>query len=479
MTAVVPVYRHLLILLLGIAPAAAEVEPVLDSAAIVQPALLSGPGFTVSPTATVRGFMAQFEITTAFGPLVAESVELLAIRQAEIPAIEALERTSRTEAFSQALKNRAEKTGKAVWQVATHPIDTVTGLPAGVARYFVKQVNRWTNRAQSVSDRAAREFGSSGDPFSEPQAPMGTARASGGDASEKKGKAWYERAGKEVSREVKRQLDFGKMRRELAKHLGVDPYSSNPLLRERLDRLAWAAVGGNLSAGAALDSIGGAAAQVLSVTGQLNTLVWELDPENLREANRVRFARWCSDDFAVRQFLRRGGFTDTLRTSLADSVEALKPAAGCNDLVEIAAGTRTELEARYLVNALTLLRHHGGKPGGKLFVVGAAIVWRSTDGNLILPLPLDWMSWTDDMAAFFDSPQFAKESNKTLLLTGEASMQTQRELTRRGWHLMARTPYPGAPAYAADISQGLPQTLDMEPAQLLCVGDVEETAACL
>jgi hypothetical protein len=41
-----------------------------------------------------------------------------------------------------------------------------------------------------------------------------------------------------------------------------------------------------------------------------------------------------------------------------------------------------------------------------------------------------------------------------------------------------RTPYPGAPAYADDLSQGLPQPA-VEAAPQLCVGDVAETAACL
>ena len=112
-------------------------------------------------------------------------------------------------------------------------------------------------------------------------------------------KPWYGSVGKEIGREAKRQLDYGKMRRQIAKHLGVDPSTSNPLLRERLDTLAWAAVAGNLSAGTALDAVGGTAAEVISVGGRLNQLVWELDEENLRERNRERLSRWCSDDFAL------------------------------------------------------------------------------------------------------------------------------------------------------------------------------------
>lgn len=454
-----------------------EAEPRLDAAAIVQPALLSAPNATVAPQAAVHGYMARFALDTPFGPLAAESVELLAIRQAEIPAIETLERASRSGAFAHALGEKFKKTGKSVWQVVTHPIDTLAGLPAGVARYFRKQVQRWSGRAQSVSDRAAREFGADGDPFRTPQAPMSAAREPlPGEPVEKKDKPWYGSVGKEIGREAKRQLDYNKMRREMAKHLGVDPSSSNPLLRERLDTLAWAAVAGNFSGGAALDAVGGTAADVISVGGRLNSLVWELDEENLRERNRQRLARWCSDDFAVRQFLRRGGFNDSLRTTLADELDALKPARGCNDLVEIGAGTRSELEARYLVNALRLIRSQGAQRG-ELFVVGAALAWRDDDGRLLLPLPLDWLSWTEDMGEFFTATQFRVE-DKTVLVGGDVSTAAQRALAARGWHMSLRTPYPGAPAYADDLSQGLPQPA-VEAAPQLCVGDVAETAACL
>jgi hypothetical protein len=37
--------------------------------------------------------------------------------------------------------------------------------------------------------------------------------------------------------------------------------------------------------------------------------------------------------------------------------------------------------------------------------------------------------------------------DKTVLIAGEASMTAQRKLTDRGWNLVLRAPYEGAPAY--------------------------------
>ena len=53
-----------------------ESEPVLDAATLVQPSLLSGPGFSVEPRVEVRGYMGNFTITTSVGRLGADSVEV-------------------------------------------------------------------------------------------------------------------------------------------------------------------------------------------------------------------------------------------------------------------------------------------------------------------------------------------------------------------------------------------------------------------
>jgi hypothetical protein len=80
-------------------------------------------------------------------------------------------------------------------------------------------------------------------------------------------------------------------------------------------------------------------------------------------------------------------------------------------------------------------------------VIGAALAWRGADGALLLPLPLDYLSWTHDSGDFFDHPGLAA-ADKTALIAGDASMLAQRQLTQRGWNIALRAPYDGAPAYA-------------------------------
>jgi hypothetical protein len=67
----------------------------------------------------------------------------------------------------------------------------------------------------------------------------------------------------------------------------------------------------------------------------------------------------------------------------------------------------------------------------------------------VLPLPVDYLTWSHDIGDFFDQSEFAVR-NKTVLIAGEASMTAQRRLTERGWNLVLRAPHEGASEYALD-----------------------------
>ena len=108
-----------------------------------------------------------------------------------------------------------------------------------------------------------------------------------------------------------------------------------------------------------------------------------------------------------------------------------------------------EQEARFLVNALRLLQHHLGERarGGRLQPLGATLAFISREGELVLPLAVDHLSWTGQMQRFFDQASVAV-TPRTVLVTGAISLPAQRALTQRGWSLVPHLPYPDAPPYA-------------------------------
>ena len=425
-----------------------EEEPVVDAVSLVQPALLSGPDFSVDPHVALRGYMAHFMLDTKVGPLDADSVEILAEREAELPAIDAIEKVTRTDAFVKAAGAKFVATGASLGRIVMHPIDTVLGIPAGVARYFGNKLRKIRKQAQTASDRVVKELGTSGNPYPSDEGPMTDAR--GGDGGGKKReKHWYSSITGEAGREIKRQLKYGEVKRTLAKALGIDPYTGNPYVQERLSELAWVGTGGNFSATSALGVAGGVGATVLADGGRINEIVWKLSPDDLRERNHERLRAYCRDELLMRQFLRRGVFSPTLQTGFADALDRLRPAGGGDALLELGMTAHSELESRFVVNALRMTAAHLGDRahGGTLRPIGAGLAYETADRELVLPLPVDRLSWTGEVREFVDRSEF-RVPNKTVLIGGGASLAARRALTERGWNIVVRAPWPGAPPYA-------------------------------
>jgi hypothetical protein len=420
-----------------------EREPVLEAATLVSPSLLNGPGYSVAPQARVVGYQARFLLRTRYGEIEAESVEMLAVRIAEMPALDAVHSARASEVFARSAALAAQSRGSALAQVARHPLRSIAGLPQGVARYFGKRLRKLGERAQKLADRAERGLSQEGDPYDQVDGAMSAGRASGG------ARAWHAKPRRELLNLGKGELDFGRARRQWAQRLGVDPQTSNPLLRPRLDALGWVAVGGDRSAALAFAALGATGTQVLDLGGKVHEAVWQLDPVDLRARNRSRISRWCGDETLLRRFLAHRAFNAQLQTALVEATRAIAPERGCDALLETALMAGNEQEARFLVNALRLIRHHLGDRarGGTLRPLGATLAFRSADGELLLPLAVDYLSWTEQMRRFFDAEHVATKP-RTLLVTGEISMRAQRELTRRGWSLVPHLPYPDSPPYA-------------------------------
>lgn len=421
-----------------------EAEPQLDAADLVAAALLSGPGYTVEPKAQVLGYQARFHIRTAYGEIPAESVEMLALRIAEMPAVEAIHATSISQVLAQSAVDTATDSGAALLRIARHPIRTAAGLPRGVATYFGRKLRQWRERAGKLGDKAWQRIGQDGNPYRNAEGPMTATRV--GDAP---ARAWHDKPRKELIRLAKGELDFGRARRAWAQALGIDPGTSNPLIAPRLDALAWSAVGGSQVASLGMGRLGVTATRTLSEAARIDDAVWTLDPIDLRARNRARISPWCTDDTLLRRFLRHGAFGPSLQTALVEQVRALAPASGCEALLETALMAGTEQEARFVVNAIALLRQHAGDAarGGDLVPVGATLAFRATDGELLLPLPVDHLAWTQETQTFFDRNTL-RDARRSVLVTGAISLRAQRELTARGFSLVPHLPYPGAPDYA-------------------------------
>ena len=437
---------------------------------VVEPALLSSPLHALAPCARVEGHMLQFRLDTRFGPLEAASLGLLRIRVAELAAVEQLERADAATVAARAARAGAQRQGEAVARIATRPGDALRELPAGALRFLQRRLDEIGDTARDAGDRAGEQLTGAGEAYDRVSTRPGVVLV------EPAAEPWWQRGGNRLWRLGKDWIGYGRTRRTWARRLGIDPYSSNPLLNERMDRLAWAALAGDRAVGLATGALGSGAQAALGAARRVDGMVWDLPPDDVRARNDARLAALSCGDAERRRFLRNGRFTPTLQTALVDALVELQPARGCVDVIELAAAVDVEVEARYLVDALTMLAALGQRDAD-LRLVGTAPVLqvvvaprrasvpdpdrtphvydmaRREPGalealaaaaaaapgiRLILPLPVDRLEWTAATAAFFDVPAF-RVVDKQVLLGGGATQNALQGLTRRGWEIAEHT----------------------------------------
>jgi hypothetical protein len=235
-----------------------ETPPVLRSQDLAPASLLNGSGFHVNDTVPTDGLMGTFTIHTDLGTLRPRGLEMLRIRVAEVPAMIELQNTSKTKVFARSVATNAVRPVAAAGQMVLHPVDTVKGLPGGVSRFF----GRVGQGAQKIKEAAT-----------EP------AEASAG----KKTVQVATRTG-QATRDV---FGYEQERRELAKRLHVDPYTTNPILSKQLDDFALTAFRAHVGVTTTMSVfIPGSAA--ITPTRIVSTWVWDTPKADLIVMNRKK-----------------------------------------------------------------------------------------------------------------------------------------------------------------------------------------------
>jgi hypothetical protein len=138
-------------------------------------------------------------------------MEMLRVRVAEVPAVIELRNTSKTKVFARSVATNAVRSETAAGQMILNPVATTRGLPGGVSWFF----GRVGHGAQKIKEAAT-----------EP------AEASAGEKSVQ--------VATRTGRATRDVFGYEQERRELAKRLHVDPYTTNPILSKQLDDVALA-----------------------------------------------------------------------------------------------------------------------------------------------------------------------------------------------------------------------------------------------
>lgn len=384
------------------AQTAYETPPVLSAKYLLPPEMLAGPLFQVDDRVPTDGYLAHFTLRSELGTFIVPSRNLLRVRIAELSAIQQLDQTSKTEVFLTAAGNAAARPVEAAVTIVTNPVETLQGIPTGVSRFF----NRVALGTKSIV-RAASD-------------PTQT--------DQQRAEATVQRVGDVAIS----SLGFEQVRRQMAKGLGVDPYTTNPVLAEKLTNTAWVAFSGRLGVNI-LVSVFVPASMAISAVSFTNDLVWDTPRADLIVLNQQKMLRMGASEELAGAVLKNRWYSLSVLTTLVTELERLAGVKGRPDILALATTAVNEEEARFLAASVQMLARLNveGVPLRQVAARGT-VVGIAPGGAIVVPAPVDYLSWTEQIAGIAKRPDL-RASKRGLWLSGRMSAAAQRGLGEIGW----------------------------------------------
>jgi len=385
-------------------PTAYEAPIVLSAVRLLGPAA-AGPAYRVREAVPTDGYMAHFTIDSDYGEFYCIGTAQAKARIREMDAIAKLMAVSKSDLFADALKRSIEQPIDAVKNIVRNPVASVKSVPKSVGHFFRKIGTSVENAAGNVRDRIEGDE----------------------DAD----------TGANIGRTAKSVIGFDKAKLDCARQLGVDPYTDNERLQQEIEKVAWAFFAGGLPLriGAAVASGGASMALTATKVVGLPDEIYALTPAELTLRNQQAMEAMGVPADSARKFASSDALSITLRRSIIRSLQALGDVPGRAVTIEVAADCDSRRQVEFLDQALGLLvqRQASGKPAcARLEVIGRLPGAVDAAGVLSVPAPVDYLSWTPEVAEFANRDDLLGRK-PVLLLAGDASQRTRAELASLGW----------------------------------------------
>ncbi|MES2438039.1 MAG: hypothetical protein V4584_03180 [Verrucomicrobiota bacterium] len=398
-------------------PAAYETGVMLPAASLLPVESLIGPSYRVRDQVPTDGYMAHFTIDSDFGSMTAVGVPQAKQRIIEAEAIRKLVETSKGDLFAEGMKRSIEQPIDAVKNIVKNPVDSLKAAPATVGHFFGKMGSAIGRAGGKVKDQM--------------QEASENPDAADSDAAAQ--------AGRGIGNAAKNAAGFDKAKLDVAKQLGVDPYSDNARLHEEMEKVTWAFFAGGLPlrVGAAVASAGVAVVATKMVGIPEETYALTQAELALRDGRSLASMGISDED--IKTFQLYGPLSTTRRHRITLALEAMPKTKGRGHVIVLANACETPEQADFLIGALAILaerQRSGAAAYDELKVIGRLPGAMTAGGELQVPAPVDHVTWTEDVAAFAIRDDLGT-APKLLVHTGRISQAAAEGLTNAGWKTAA------------------------------------------
>jgi hypothetical protein len=381
-----------------------EELPELKASEILRPEFLQGEHFKVAEIVPTFSGANRFSIESDFGAFEAEGNEMLLRRINEINAIAKLKEVSRTDEYKAALEKTAKAPVAAAKRIASDPIAAIGSAPKGIMKFM-------SRTGESLKGLGKKQ---------EADAYQGS--------------------------QLEQLIGFSDTKRKVAIELGVDPYSSNPVLQHELNEIAKAAFAGGATFSLATLPLGGAAGIGLTTTGVSNSLeeaLREKSPTDLKILNRKYLLTIGANEAEAERFFANGAFSPTAQTAFVLNLKSLNGVANRRAFIKLASEkSSTESDAIFCVQTAALMGklRKGEHPLARITTIGDFPICVGKDGTTIVALQWDYAAWTVRAARFAEELQKVAASsngNKKVFVavSGQTSPLLRQKMEELGYQL--------------------------------------------
>jgi hypothetical protein len=354
---------------------------------------ISGPYYKIRETVRSDGFMDQFTVDSDFGVFEVTGDGALRKLLREIRAIVVLKRIQDTDVFKKSLSEAAQKPLVFGRNLIDDPERTLEGVGKGISSIFNSAYTAVTTKQQKGEDSKAAAL-----------------------------------------------LSLSTYKREYAFQLGVDVYSSNPVLQKELDRVGWTAAAGSLSFSAALMPLGGLGYVVsLPRLGQqINEFLREQPPSKIRQIAQERLAGMGVSSDLIELFLDNPNFTPRHTAVIVANLGRLTGTENRQAFIRFILKASDEPSANFMMNIAETLGGYHEKVSPLLRITphDNLILAVAKNGSAVIPFPLDYGIWTErpelvyqNLISTFKDPGFKEKFE--FWITGRLSPTARNQLEKR------------------------------------------------
>jgi len=343
-----------------------------------------------------------YTIDSRFGTFTAVSTAMLRIRVQEINAIAVMDRLKGTTEYAKSLKESGLDTLIAAKDMVLQPIKTTTEVVTGVGLLFRR----------------------AGDSL------FGAKRSDAEDSR------------------FKNLIGFSNYKRDYAYQLGVDVYSRNKVLQDRLNEIAWTGFAGGLTVSAAMAAVPGGAGVAMTAIGatRLTTAIFQnTPPQDLRRMNTEKLKAMGIDDHTVDTFISDAVFSPREQTLLVSALDEMMGVAERDRFVQLAALTDKDDVAFFRQRQAEMYAgyHRAVTPVARFVGVGPVPGALTVKGSLVFNLPVDYVAWTEEVARVVTNAsnlanQLPGVTDRQLWITGTLTPRARAEIQRLNWKVYER-----------------------------------------